>query len=644
MALFQAAVLGTLLLPSTCPSAAEPQPKRIMVLHSFGPNFKPWSEYEKSIRAELEQRSPWPLDISEYSLVAARFPDDSPDGPLAEYLRSLYLKHPNDLVISVGAPAAAFIQRHRGEVFAGTPMILTAVEQRRIRFSSLTENDTVIAEKFNLPAVIENILRVLPDTKNVTVVIGTSPLEKFWLEEIRNEFQPFEGRVAFTWTNTLSFEEVLKQAAALPSHSAIFWALMAMDAAGVVHQGDKALAQLHTVTSAPIFSYDDAYFGSDLVGGPMNAVSDTGQRTAAVAIRILGGEKASEVKTPAIEIASPKYDWREMQRWKISESNLPPGSEILFREPSAWVKYRAQILAIAAGILAQALLIAWLLHERRYRHLAEVQSRNSMSELTRLNRVATAGELSASIAHEVSQPLTGIAALATAAKHWLNADVPDLQKVRKTLERIVDASHRTAGIVQAVRSMFNKDTPASGPVDINRAVVTVLDLVEVDLKRNDIDAQTRLAIPLPEVKGDAVQFQQVVLNLVMNAIEAMHSSTERRLTIRSELTESDRVCVSVEDTGTGIDSSSIDKVFKPMFTTKATGIGMGLAICQSIIESHDGRIWVTAGALKGAVFHIELPAYRSSKDKSDLSDSERAMLNSNPRSAAPPSPAREMIE
>ena len=172
--IFRAAITGSLSLSGICVDAAEREPKRVLLLHSFGPTFKPWSEYAKSIRVELERRSPWPLDITEQSLIAARFADDNLEAPFAEYVRSLFLNHPLDLIVSVGAPAAQFVQRHRGQIFSTTPMIFTAVEQRRVQFTTLTENDSVVAVKHDLPAVIENILRVLPNTKTVTVVNGTS--------------------------------------------------------------------------------------------------------------------------------------------------------------------------------------------------------------------------------------------------------------------------------------------------------------------------------------------------------------------------------------------------------------------------------------------------------------------------------------
>ena len=248
-------------------------------------------------------------------------------------------------------------------------MVFTAVEQRRIRYST-TANDTVVAFAHSFPAVFENILRVLPDTKTVAVVNGNSPNEKFWLEEIRREARRFANRITFTWYNELSFEEILKRAAALPPQSAIFWHLMNVDAAGVVHEDDKALKRLYAVANAPIFSHNDTFFGREIVGGPMHSVSEGSRLTASVAIRILGGEKAGDIKVPATGFATPKFDWREMQRWGISESRLMPGSEIYFREPTIWEQYRAQFLTVCAVILLQAAVIAWLLYERRHRRKA----------------------------------------------------------------------------------------------------------------------------------------------------------------------------------------------------------------------------------------------------------------------------------
>src|SRR6185312_6567618 len=168
-------LLAALLFMSVMTEAATAESKRIMLLHSFGREFKPWGEYATTIREELNKQSPWPLDITEHSVVTARSSDEEPEAAFVEYLRQLFAKQPPDVIISLGAPAAAFVQRHRQQLLATTPMVLTAVEVRRVRYSDLTANDAVVAVRTDHLPVMQNILSVLPDTKHIAVVIGTSP-------------------------------------------------------------------------------------------------------------------------------------------------------------------------------------------------------------------------------------------------------------------------------------------------------------------------------------------------------------------------------------------------------------------------------------------------------------------------------------
>ena len=320
-------------------AAAAAEPKRVMLLHSFGRDFKPWSEYAKSIRAELDRQSPWRLDITDHSLVSARSSDEDPEAPFVEYLRALFAKQPLDLIVSIGAPAAAFVQRHRQRLFTNTPMVFTAVEQRRVQYSTLTPNDAVVAVWINYFAAIENILRVLPDTKNVIVVVGTSPIEKFWKEAIGRESEPLSKRIRFSWTDHLSFEELLKQAATLPPQSAIFWELMIIDAAGVVHEGGAPLTRLHAVANAPIFSYDESFFGREIVGGPLLLAADTADKrpplpfaysaersraTSKCPLSSLRGQCSTGGKCSAGALAKVGC----LQAARFFSANRPPGNDI----------------------------------------------------------------------------------------------------------------------------------------------------------------------------------------------------------------------------------------------------------------------------------------------------------------------------
>jgi signal transduction histidine kinase len=592
------------------PSRAAPgaDHKAVLVLHSFGRDFKPWSEYAKAIRLELERQSPWPLDIQEHALVTARSSDDNPEGAFVAYLQALHLKRAPDLIVSIGAPAAAFVQRHRRQLFPETPMVLTVVDQRRLQYSELGPKDTVVAVAIDYYAAIRSILQVLPDTNHLAMVVGTSPIEKFWRAEIERESKPLEGKIRFTWYDTLSFEEILKHAATLPTNSAIFWELMIVDAAGVVHEEGTALTRLHAAANAPIFSYTDAFFGSEIVGGPHVPVLELGQQVGAVAARILSGENAGAIKVPPIGMGAPKFDWREMQRWGIPESRLPPGSEVHFRSPTMWERNRGYIVAALAAILVQSIAILWLLNEHRRRQTAEMLARSTMSELHTANRLAVAGELSASIAHEVKQPLTAVASNAYAALNWLSAGKPNVDEARKSLDQIAAAAHRASDIVSEVRAMFSSDDQQKSRIDINELIQSVLSSSRIYLRKYGVEVETAFDADLPRVAGQRVQLQQLIHNLVLNAVEAMQPVAKGTLYLRTARSPSGDVLVIVEDTGIGIESADLDRIFKPLFTTKAQGMGMGLSICRSIVEAHGGRIRALAGSKGGTAFEIELPA------------------------------------
>jgi signal transduction histidine kinase len=381
-----------------------------------------------------------------------------------------------------------------------------------------------------------------------------------------------------------------------------------VDATGIVYEGNTALSGLYEVANAPLFTYNDSYFGEVIVGGPMHSVLSLSRETVAVVIRILGGEKAGNIKIAASGYATPIFDWRLMQRWGISESRLPPGSQIYFREPSVWDQYKLPILGIIVAILAQSVLISWLIYEQRRRSLAELRSRNALAELANMNRLATAGQLSASIAHEINQPVTGIVLRASAALRWLPEDMPNAQKVRGVLTEIIGAGERATEIITSIRAMFNKDSRAKVvPINLNNLINTVLVLLRVDLQKDGVSVETQLDEQLPPVKGDAVQLQQVILNLMVNAADAMRDVQPRVLKVQTSRSPSGMVRVSIEDTGTGISVPDRERIFDPLFTTKASGMGMGLSICRGIIESHGGRIWVSPGVNSGSIFQFELP-------------------------------------
>jgi hypothetical protein len=194
------------------------------------------------------------------------------------------------VVVSVGAPAARFIQRNRIDLFAGVPAVFGALDPRLLADGSLTTNDTVVGYRIELPAYMENILRVRPETKRVAVVIGNTPLERYWVSEMRREFEPFSNRVSVVWWNELPFDEMLRQAAALTPETAILYQFVMADAAGVSQPRDRVFAPLRAVATAPIFGYGDYHLGRGTVGGPLAPQAEQGRAMASAAVRILNGE------------------------------------------------------------------------------------------------------------------------------------------------------------------------------------------------------------------------------------------------------------------------------------------------------------------------------------------------------------------
>jgi C4-dicarboxylate-specific signal transduction histidine kinase len=240
-------------------------------------------------------------------------------------------------------------------------------------------------------------------------------------------------------------------------------------------------------------------------------------------------------------------------------------------------------------------------NDRRYREM--------QMELAHANRVATMGQLTASIAHEVNQPLAAVVANAEACLRWLDRGTPDLDAARRSVEWVIDDGIRASEVIRRVRALANKTEIEKVPVDVNEVVREVVALVQRELTSHRVSLRMELAPALPTTLGDRVQLQQVMINLVMNGIEAMQSVPDRprEVVIRSRQQETQQVLASVTDCGVGIAAEDADRLFSAFFTTKSSGMGMGLSICRSIVEAHGGRLWATANVPHGATFQFTLP-------------------------------------
>lgn len=308
--------------------ADAPQVKRVLILHSFGRDFAPYSAASSGFRTELARQSAAPIEFLEASLETARFAEGRAESPFVGYLRALFAERPPDLLVPFGAPAMNFLQRHREKLFPGVPLLVGAVDKRRLDGVKVSTNATAVGIDLDLPGIIDNILQILPNTKSIEVVVGNSPLERFWLAELREDFAPFSNRVRFNWLNDLSFEQMRQRLTTLPPDTAVFFAILLVDAAGVPHEQERALEVLRRDSNAAIFGAFENQFGRGIVGGPLYRAQQVGREAARFAVRILNGESPGTIQPVMLGPAAPVYDWRELRRWNISEDLCHPAASL----------------------------------------------------------------------------------------------------------------------------------------------------------------------------------------------------------------------------------------------------------------------------------------------------------------------------
>ena len=586
-------------------ASAQPSQQSVLVIDQSSAGLPFNTALASAIRSTLNAASKRPISFYSENLDANRFFGSRYEDDYARFLLAKYRDRHIDVVVAVGVSALDFVLRHRAEIWPSVPVIFAAIDEATASRLTLPDNVTGLTMQLTLQDMVRVAQIAVPDLKKIALVGDPLDRQTFY-RHFRDEIPLIAAQFEIIDLQNMRMADLKERLGRLPDDAAVIYTGIYYDSEGVSYVPAELVSTITAWANRPVIVNVSSYLNKGAVGGYIVLADPIGQRTAQVAVRILNGESVASIPVSRVPSALI-FEWPALRRWNISADSLPSSSEIRFRQIGIWEQYRAYILAALGAIVLQAALIGWLLLERRRRRAAEVLARNSMSELAQMNRVATAGELSASIAHEVNQPLTAIMAQAGAALVFLGREKPDVPEVHAALREIKACTARAAEIIASVRALFKKETTERHATDLNHLILAVVGLTRIEAHKRDVQLDIRLTDDLPLVGCDPVQVQQVVLNLMMNAIEAMQSAPDRVLCVASGLTKPGVVHVSVADTGTGVAAADIDRVFKPMFTTKSRGMGMGLSICRSIIENHSGRIWISAAHPRGAIFHFELP-------------------------------------
>ncbi len=604
---FSCAALAFVLLFCAAPSDGQPAVRQVLVLQSFDRGNLIVDSFTGHFRVELDERAGTPVNVVQVVVGPTGFVA-APEREVVDYIRSIFADRPKpDLIMTVAGPATVFARKYRQQLFPEAPLLFAAVDQRFLRDAPLGENETAVVVINDYPRLIDEILQLLPQTEQVFVVTGSGLLSKFWRRELDEEFRRFHDRLTFVWSEELSLPEILRRCASLPRHSAIFYLTFGTDAQGGAYADERVLADLHATANAPLFGVQSVYMGSGVVGGTMMSIDNLARNTADVALRLLNGAPPGSINVPPQRPGQPIFDWRELQRWGIAESQLPAGSVVRYRAPSLWHQYRGTVLS-AVGVLAvQSLLIVGLLYERRARRRAEIESRRNLALAADASRRQTMSALTSSIAHELGQPLSSMIHNAQAGRMMITASRATPDTVSEILSDIESEGVQATQIIDRHRAMLRSHQLDKKPIDLHAVIHESLALVAHDMRARQIEATVNLSSNPCIITGDQVLLQQVLVNLVMNAMDAMAETppTRRRVTISTEVRAAD-VEVSVRDTGTGLPAQVKGTLFAPFVTTKAHGVGIGLTITRTIVDAHGGTIDAHNNPEGGATFTVTL--------------------------------------
>ena len=539
---------------------------------------------------------------------------DLPPAPSAEYERHLLdllrLKYRDlhlDLIIAFAPRALRVALDYRAELAPGVRIVFTGVDS--VDDFELPGDVTGVLMTPGWMDTLEAALRLQPETRRVVVVGGTTPLDRRWLVGARAAFAGAPAHLEFTYLTDLPLEAVATKLAALPDGTIVLLIGFLQDSAGRNFSAQETVERLVERSRVPIYGFSSTRMGYGIVGGRLIDWERQGIRAGELSIRLLRGEKLGPADIVTENANTYMFDARQLRRWGLKESRLPPGSVVLFREPSVWEQYRWPIVGGLALILVESGLVAGLVIQRARRKRAEAETAVQRGQLAHAQRVTAVGELTTTLAHEINQPLGAIVSNAEAARRLVDLAEPKRTDLLETLGDIIDDGQRASEVIRRLRAMLRTGAAEQKPCDVNLVIVEVIKFLEVDLARAGISTDLRLREGLPLVRGDIIQLQQVILNLALNAEDAMANGAgePKRLTVETTERGPGTVEVCVRDTGVGVKEGDLEGIFKPFVTTKTSGLGIGLSISRSIVEAHRGTIRAERNPDRGLSVRVELP-------------------------------------
>jgi signal transduction histidine kinase len=592
-----------------CPAAsAQPRPVRTaLAVHFSSEDYPSNPVMDSAIRQVLLSRDDAPVDYFSEYLESDRFPEEQATLAFRDYLQRKYQRRRIDVVLAITDPALQFVLRYRDQLFPGVPIVASAGSTLGADLAA----DGVTGTTWRAADVetLELALSLHSSTQRVFIV--AQELTDGYLEGVQAALATSAKRVELRFIQERSVPGLLAAVRAVPANSLIHFIRFSRQDPGNVMFPLDVVRLVAEASPVPVYSSTDSFVGTGVVGGMVRLAPGIGSRVGEIALQVLDGTRAQDIPIEQVPPV-PIFDWRQVQRWNVDPSLLPPGSDIRFKVPTAWELYRRYIVSALSLLVLQSLLIAGLVFERRRRRQVEIESRRNLVAMAHLDRRAAMGELATSLAHELNQPLNAILQNAGVAQMLLasNPVPPALSEMTEIIGDIRKDDVRAGEMIRRMRGLLQKHELEALPVNLNEVVEETVAIVRPDARAREVDLDMNPADPLAPVLGDRVHLQQVLLNLLMNALAAVSTMPREHRRVRVSTSQHDGdVRLAVTDTGTGIPPDHLRQIFEPFYTTKSEGggMGMGLAIARGIVEAHGGRIEAENNSSGGATVWFSIP-------------------------------------
>lgn len=592
---------------------ANERPRRVLMLHAYNYMFPSTTVAADSARKRWAERTPLKIEMDGEFLDLVRTSDPGHELRTIAYLREKYANIPLDLVMSMGGEAFPFVIKHREAFASKVPVVFTGVSPASYSLFRPPPDVTGILIELDLNKTLALAQSLQPNARRLIVIAGSSALDRRWQVTARRVIESQPRTFETTYLFELPYEALIAEVSRVPRDAMVLVLTVFADSGGKTFVPGELGTELANRSAAPVYSPYIHMLGKGILGGFNETYESIGKAAADMALEILEGKNPATIPPRLNPERTYRVDYNALQRWRLSEKNLPPDTIVMFKPPSIWEQHRGYVIAaLAVMALLTAFIVALLIQSRR-RQAAEAESALQKEQVAHLMRVSVLGELSGAIAHEINQPLTAISTNAHAALDMVPQNVPEFMELRETLQDIIQEDDRAGQVISRIRNLLKKGSKASESINLNDLVGATLGLLKSELINRRIDIKTELAAAIPPVVGDPVQIQQVLLNLLMNAMDAMARTpwADRRIRVSTRVAGEDVVEVCVLDRGDGIGDGNKSRAFEPFFTTKEHGLGLGLTICSTIAQAHGGTLTLENESEGGAVAVFTLPVQKT---------------------------------